>query len=258
VTIGETSQEFEKRLSAELMAGHPVVFLDNVNSRSIRSNLLATAITESPARVRKLGTSEMIAINSRGLILITGNGVSVSEDLVRRTILIELDAKTASPEARIFTDDLLSATVKQREQLLVAALTIWRWGRQNTLPRGCPAGGFETWSRWCRDPLLALGCRDPIQRQGAMKEVDPDREHLLGVFHAWYASHGQEPVTADGLHHVVKEALIPGKASRQALAAYLGQLAGVRIDEWHLQRLPKTTKWPGARYRLLSSASVAP
>ncbi|TXH12060.1 MAG: hypothetical protein E6R03_13610 [Hyphomicrobiaceae bacterium] len=252
VTIGETSQEFEKRLSAELMSGHPVVFLDNVNNRSVRSNLLAAAITESPARVRKLGTSEMIAINNRCLILITGNGVTVAEDLVRRTLLVELDARNAAPESRTFTDDILKDTAEQRDELLAAVLTIWRWSRQDELPKGVSAGSFHTWARWCRDPLLALGCRDPILRQREMKEIDPEREHLTRAFEQWAAAHGDAPMTADALHESVKEALIPGRASRQALAAYLVQIAGIRIDGWYLQRLPRQSKWPGNRYRLIA------
>lgn len=251
VTIGETSQEFEKRLSAELMSGHSAVFLDNVNNRSIRSNLLAAAITESPARVRKLGTSEMIAINNRCLILITGNGVTVSEDLVRRTVLIELDAKSTAPESRAFTDDILKDTTDERDSLLAAVLTIWRWGRQNELPRGAAAGSFDKWAQWCRDPLVALGCRDPIIRQRDLKQVDPDREHLTLAFTLWADKHGDKPMTADALHGSVKEALIPGRPSRQALAAYLVQLAGIRIDRWHLQQLRMPSAWSGNRYRLL-------
>jgi hypothetical protein len=32
------------------------------------------------------------------------------------------------------------------------------------LARGKPLGGFEKWSQWARDPLLALGCQDPVER----------------------------------------------------------------------------------------------
>ena len=42
----------EKRIAAELIEGGPVLFLDNLNNTSFRSNLLASAMTERPARVR--------------------------------------------------------------------------------------------------------------------------------------------------------------------------------------------------------------
>jgi hypothetical protein len=36
-----------------------------------------------------------------------------------------------------------------------------------------PLGSFEQWAEWCRDPPLALGCRDPVERIDAVKSDDP-------------------------------------------------------------------------------------
>ncbi len=55
VTSGAKAEELEKRIAAELMQGNPVLFLDNLNNTAFRSNLLASAITERPSRVRLLG-----------------------------------------------------------------------------------------------------------------------------------------------------------------------------------------------------------
>ena len=55
VTAGATAEELEKRIAAELIEGSPALFLDNLNNTAFRSNLLARAITERPARVRLPG-----------------------------------------------------------------------------------------------------------------------------------------------------------------------------------------------------------
>ena len=55
VTAGATAEELEKRIAAELIEGSPALFLDNLNNTAFKSNLLASAITERPARVRLLG-----------------------------------------------------------------------------------------------------------------------------------------------------------------------------------------------------------
>ena len=52
VTAGATAEELEKRIAAELIEGSPALFLDNLNNTAFKSNLLASAITERPARVR--------------------------------------------------------------------------------------------------------------------------------------------------------------------------------------------------------------
>ena len=143
-TSGGNAQELEKRLAAELMAGGPVLFLDNLNNMAFRSDLLASAITERPARVRILGKSEMVPLNATAFVILTGNGLSVSEDLARRFISIELDPRTEDPESRTFATDIRADVKRRRRELLAAALTIWRWGRlDQSIKAGRPLGSFE-------------------------------------------------------------------------------------------------------------------
>ena len=42
---------------------HPSLFLDNVNGIALRSDTLASVLTERPARVRPLGLSRMVPLN---------------------------------------------------------------------------------------------------------------------------------------------------------------------------------------------------
>jgi hypothetical protein len=159
VTAGATAEELEKRIASELIEGSPALFLDNLNHTAFKSDLLASAITERPARVRLLGRSQMVSLNSSTFAILTGNGLTVSEDLARRFIAVELDPRTEDPEARPFTTDIRSEVTVRRKELLAALLTIWRWGRTATdIEAGLPLGSFTQWCRWVRDPLLALGC----------------------------------------------------------------------------------------------------
>jgi hypothetical protein len=171
VTSGATPEELEKRIAAELMEGSPALFLDNLNNTAFKSDLLASAITERPARVRLLGKSQMMPLNASALVMLTGNGLTVSEDLARRFIMVEFDRRTEDPETRPFTSDIRTEVRKRRNELLAALLTIWRWGRiaGADIKPGRELGSFEQWSRWVRDPLLALGCQDPVERVGEAK-----------------------------------------------------------------------------------------
>jgi hypothetical protein len=157
VTSGESAEELEKRIAAELMAGSPVLFLDNHN-RALKSDQLASAITEHLGRIRPLGSSKMVALKSSAFVVVTGNGLTVSEDLARRFIPIELDPRTEEPEARSITTDVRAEVKRRRLELLAAVLAILRRGRlQRDLPKGKALGSFEQWCRWVRDPLIALG-----------------------------------------------------------------------------------------------------
>ncbi len=252
VTAGGNAAELDKRIAAEMIAGGPTLFLDNLNDRAVKSDQLSSAITECPTRVRVLGKSEMMALNASALVLMTGNGVSVSEDLARRFIAIELDARTEDPEARRFTGDIRADVRSHRAQLLAAGLTIWRWGRQQAadLPTGLPLGSFEHWASWVRDPLLALGCRDPAQRTAEAKQHDVRRQELAATFKLWQQHHERRPVTADKLHEAVKAALDPQDRGRQFIARRLETIKGTRLGGMMISR-EKTSRWSPATYALL-------
>jgi hypothetical protein len=61
-TAGSERQELDKRLAAELIEAQPVLYLDNANGTVLRSDLLASVLTERPARVRLLGVSRMVPL----------------------------------------------------------------------------------------------------------------------------------------------------------------------------------------------------
>ena len=109
-----------------------------------------------------------------------------------------------NPEQR--QGGFLDSVYEQRAELLTAALTIWRYGQQNQVRRGLPLplGNYGVWARWVRDPLLELGCQDPVLRIVHIKADDPRRKAIAEVFEAWWQQHGGQPVKATGLHDEVK------------------------------------------------------
>jgi hypothetical protein len=251
-TMGSDRQELDKRLAAELIEAQPALFLDNVNGIALRSDTLASVLTERPARVRLLGQTRMVPLNSTAFISITGNGLTVTEDLARRFIPCQLDARCEDPELRQFGSGFLDQIERGRAELLVACLTIWRWGRQNAtmLPRGKSLGSFETWAEWCRDPLFALGCRDPVERIQVLKANDPRRQRIAELFQVWWEHHGATPVKANQLAEPVKAVADPQGRGRQYLATFIAGLAGTHAGGFVLSRQESAGKWTAATYAL--------
>jgi hypothetical protein len=257
--MGEDREELDKRLAAELVEARPALFLDNANSTALRSDLLALVMTERPARVRILGQTRMVALNSAAFIAITGNGVTISEDLVRRFLATELNAQCEDPELRDLPRGFLDQIEARRAELLSALLTIWRWGRQNcnALRRGKPLGSFETWADWCRDPLLTLGCRDPVERIEALKANDPKRQRIAELFRLWWDNHGSNPIKANQLAEPVRASIDPQGRGRQYVATYLSRLAGAHAVGFVLNRQDPAGKWTAATYALSESIGSA-
>ena len=254
VTGGGTAEELEKRIAAELMQGGPVVFLDNLNNTAVKSDLLASALTEIPARVRVLGKSQMVSLNSSAFVILTGNGLTVAEDLSRRFITVNLDARIEDPETRAFKTDILTEVFAQRTELLAAILTIWRWGMKTSLAPGLPLGSFQQRCCWVRDPLIALGCQDVAARVAETKIQDARRQDIARLFENWSERHGANPVAVRDLDVVLVTALDPQGRGRQYVAARLEKLVGTRLAGFVLTRQAAAGKWGAATYSLAKTS----
>jgi hypothetical protein len=259
-TTGTEKHELDKRLAAELIEAHPGLFLDNANGIALRSDLLASVLTERPARVRLLGQSRMVCLNSTAFIAITGNGLTISEDLARRFIYCELDACCENPESRSFSPGFLEDILSRRSELLAAVLTMWRFGRQNatSLKRGKSLGSFETWSEWCRDPLLTLGCCDPVERIDVLKSKDHRRQLVGELFKIWWEKHGSTPKAVNDLDISVKAIIDPQGRGRQYLAAAIVRLAWTRAAGFVLTRQEPAGTWGPATYALQQENTTDP
>jgi hypothetical protein len=252
VTGGGTPEELEKRIAAELIGGGPALFLDNLNNTSFKSDLLASALTECPARVRLLGKSQMMPLNASAFVILTGNGLTVSEDLARRFIIVEFDPRTEDPEGRPFNTDIRAEVSERRTELLAGLLTIWRWGRlAGDIKVGKPLGSFEQWCSWVRDPLLSLGCQDPVNRVSETKQRDTGREALVELFTVWWERHGDQPVRISELHQEVQNAGELYAQSSQFISSYLEKRAGTRLAGFVLIRQEPGGEWGRATYRLI-------
>lgn len=101
-----------------------------------------------------------------------------------------------------------------------------------------------------RDPLLALGCRDPADRTAEMKARDPLRQSNETIFRTWWACHGDRPVSANDLDEDVQQLINPQGRARQFVASRLEQLTGTRSGGFMLTRQDPTGKWGHATYAL--------
>lgn len=249
---GANVEELEKRIVAALLQGAPVIFVDNVNGATLKSDLLASILTEAQVDVRPLGRSEINSLCPNAFVAITGNGLRLSEDLARRFIVVLLDTHTADPEARPFAEGFLDEIAARAGELRAAALTVWRWGRQNQggLKRGRSLGSYEAWALWVRDPLLTLGCADPVERVGAIKAQDPARREVAELFHEWWLQHGAKPMKAAELALSVRGLIDPQGRGRQFIAAHLRALAGTTLAGFILTAQEPTGKWGATTYAL--------
>jgi hypothetical protein len=114
----------------------------------------------------------------------------------------------------------------------------------------------RAWAEWWRDPLLALGCREPVEWIDAVKSDDPHRRQIVELFHAWHVHHGERPVKASALPEPVRVLVDPQGRGRQHIAARLVQLMGTRAGGFVLTRQEPAGKWGAANYSLVRTSKA--
>lgn len=169
MTIPKRREEIPKTIIAKLRSGAGVVIFDNIPD-NLDSDDLAVALSEGALDARVLGRNDAGAVDPveiSAVWIFTGNDVTMSDELLRRMTLIELDSGMTSPETRTFTKsepDLKAWVRDNRERLVWASLTLI----QNWISRG----------------------RQPFHS-----------DHVKGTFSEWLAAVGGVMQSADLHHH---------------------------------------------------------
>ena len=179
--------ENEKRLTAALSSGQPLISLDNVNGQ-LGGDFLCQAIERTILEIRPFGkNTETIQIEARGTsIFTTGNNLTLSGDVARRVITATLDPRIERPEMREFKKNPVETIKANRGEFIAACLIICRAYAVAGRPRAAaPLLSFKGWSDTVRSALIWLGESDPVDSTKSTRDEDPKRQKRLAVMIAW-------------------------------------------------------------------------
>ncbi len=188
MSTGANTEETEKRLGAAMLAGQPLISIDNI-SGELGGDSLCQIIERPIVEIRILGRSERVRIEARGTSLFaTGNNFVILGDVCRRVVITNLDPAMERPELRQFKFDPVEMVLANRGKYIAAALTICRAyfiaGRPNKANK---LASFEGWSDTVRSALIWVGKEDPVKSMESARAEDPERVELSNLLEAWAA-----------------------------------------------------------------------
>ena len=199
--------ELEKRITSLLLAGHPLILLDNVNK--LYQQALCAALTATTWRGRRLGKSETVTLPNTQLWVSTGNNVEFSDEMARRTVIIRLDAQVERPETRTgFRHPNLPRWVREhRTELVSAFLSIVRHWVDAGMPLGTQSlGTFEAWADVLGGILETAGYPDFLgNRRQLYESGDLESADWRALLRHWDATHGAARLTAGDVLGMVRE-----------------------------------------------------
>ncbi|MGL4961003.1 MAG: hypothetical protein ACRC67_07205 [Inquilinus sp.] len=185
ITMGKVEEETEKRLGALLMAGVPIISLDNCNGE-MGGDMLCQMVERPMVRARILGRSEAPEIEIRSTCFATGNNLQLRGDMTRRAIVCNLDAGLERPELRVFTFKPTDMVSGDRGKYVAAALTVVRaYIAAGSPGKLAPIGSYDAWSDMVRSSLVWLGEADPVLSMEKAREEDPQLMEIKEIFGQW-------------------------------------------------------------------------
>ena len=242
------TQERQKSGSSDSPRRLPVISLDNL-SDPLGGDLLCQAVERPLIRLRALGSSEMIEIESRASVFATGNNMTVQGDMTRRALLAHIDPEEERPEDREFTFDPVQRVLQDRGKYVAACLTLVRAfiasGEKPVKPK---LASYGAWSDLVRSALTWLGCADPVLSIGEARASDPVLDGLRQVIAAWEGLFGDAACTVSAVisclgEHPPELELSTEKAAEKAkqdvLRTALMQVAANRGGHLDSQRMGK-------------------
>ncbi len=142
-----TEEEWQKTLLALVMGGSRLLLLDNLkghlNSPSFEAYLTATKFSG-----RILGVNKKFSGDADAVVLLTGNRLTVSPDLRRRCIFVELFMQELRAEDRHFKRRLDAPAILEMQPALLTAMwcMIRGWDSAGRPPASKINSGIPRWS----------------------------------------------------------------------------------------------------------------
>jgi putative DNA primase/helicase len=229
----EDEREVEKTLDALILAGVPIVSIDNC-THDVGGARLCQMVEQQVVFVRILGKSEVPPCEWRGALLTNGNNVDVVGDYTRRSLQINLDAGVESDQVHLrkFKFDPIKTVLKDRGAYVAAALTVARAFRVSGVHVECdPVASYGQWSRAVREPLIWLGREDVVKSINLTRQEDPARAETRSLYDQWQECFGfGVPRTTADLVEKAGDLEEVGDGSRRLAHPQLLELLSTRLD----------------------------
>lgn len=156
--------EMAKLLLTTIMEARPVLFLDNMKGH-LASESLEGFLTASQWQGRILGASKSFTGENNTVVFVTGNQCTLSPDIRRRSLIVELFMREETSEERVFKRPLEVPEILEMRSNIMAALWSfvrhWDESGRSAVSRSHPS--FPHWTPIIGGIVEAAGYGCPVE-----------------------------------------------------------------------------------------------
>jgi hypothetical protein len=181
----DTDDEMRKVLSTGIREGRLVNFFDNVKGH-LSCEPLEAFLSAPVWSDRKLGSNESFTGDNLATVFVTGNGLTVSPDMRRRSLFIELHLSAERAEDRQFRRPLDLPTLMSMRPRILAALwsLVKHWDKQGRPAPSRSHSAFPSWAQIVGGIVEAAGWECPLNTAQIAAAADPDGDDMRALVKA--------------------------------------------------------------------------
>lgn len=199
-------EEMRKFITSSLLAGERLVIFDNVNDK-MDSGIFAAATTARVWTDRAMGGNAIVKVENRSLFLATANNPTMSAEVSRRFVTVELSTNYENPHERrgYAIPNLLEWVDENTGKVIAALLTLWRAWFAAGKPRwrGQSLGSYEDFCETIGGVLSVAGVNGFLaNRERVRKDVDTETSGWRAFVGEWHRCYQGSPVTTGQLHNL--------------------------------------------------------
>jgi hypothetical protein len=238
-------EEIRKSLTTAVREARPVVFLDNLKSR-LSSSALEAFLSAPTWTDRKLGVNETVTGENLATCFVTGNGMTVSPDMRRRSLFIELHLEVERAEDRQFEQRLDLQTLLEMRPKLLAALwaLVKHWDEKGRPKPSRSHSAFPAWADIVAGIVEASGLSCPLEAAQVSAAADLEADDMRKLapamakkLTAWSFAELVDLARENGLfeHIIGTEKEEPGRKEKSILGRLLARYDNRLVLEYRFK-----------------------
>jgi hypothetical protein len=154
-------EEQEKLLGAIALAAPQAVVIDNVKG-VLGGSAIEQTLTSTSVQFRILGATSLRSFDWRSIVLVSGNNIALTDDMIRRTLMGRLESPLEDPTTR--TDfrhpELLDWVTEHRPHLATLGMIVLSGYAQAKWPDPPKMASYSQWARVVAGAILWAGGED--------------------------------------------------------------------------------------------------
>jgi hypothetical protein len=190
-------EEQEKLLSTYANATPPGIVIDNVKG-VLGGSALEQTLTSETVEFRQFGALTLRTLPWRSVVMVSGNNVALTDDMIRRMLMSRLESPLENPTERteFAHPELLEWARVERPRLVVAALTMLRAYAAKGFPAtGVHLASYQGWARVVAGAIRYAGGGDVTKAQPPRERAALDDSGAAATLAELLVDLAAQPVT---------------------------------------------------------------